>query len=106
MSPRMVTPIIKRGDRMREGRGFSRGELREVGLSPSEAMRLGIPVDRRRRTVHGENVERLRAYLEESEKSGIRFKKPRQTAKPKRGRVFRGLTSAGKKMRGLRKRGP
>ena len=106
MSPRMVVPIVKRGDRVREGRGFSKGELREVGLSPSEAMRLGIPVDKRRRTVHEENVERLRAYLEEAEKSRIRFKKPRQTAKPKRGRVFRGLTSAGKKMRGLRKRGP
>jgi len=102
----MVVPIVKRGDKVREGRGFSKGELKEVGLSPSEAMRLGIPVDKRRRTVHEENVERLRAYLEEAKKTGVKFKKPKQTAKPKRGRVFRGLTSAGKKMRGLRKRGP
>ena len=104
--PRMVVPIVKRGDKVREGRGFSKGELKEAGLSPSEAMRLGIPVDKRRRTVHEENVRRLKEYLEEAEKTGIRFKKPKQTAKPKRGRVFRGLTSAGKKMRGLRKRGP
>ena len=106
MPLRMVVPIVKRGDKVREGRGFSRGELKEVGLSPSEAMRLGIPVDKRRRTVHEENVERLRAYLEEAKKTGVKFKKPKQTAKPKKGRVFRGLTSAGKKMRGLRKRGP
>jgi large subunit ribosomal protein L13e len=49
---------------LRPGRGFSLGELREAGLTPKEAMRLGLYVDKRRRSVHPWNVEALRKYLE------------------------------------------
>jgi len=49
---------------LRPGRGFSLGELREVGLTSEEARRLGLHVDKRRRTVHPWNVEALRNYLE------------------------------------------
>ena len=100
---RIISPIVfgKRGSR--EGRGFSRAELEEACVSIGEAMRLGIPVDRRRSTKYGENVERLRVYVEEARKAGIKLGRPKIEAKPKRGRGYRGLTSAGKKMRGLRK---
>jgi len=57
--------LVKRKRRIRMGRGFSRGELREVNLSVKEALKLGIPVDVRRSTKHDENVEALKSYLAE-----------------------------------------
>lgn len=53
----------------RQGRGFSLGELRMAGLSPSEAKRLGIYVDKRRKSVHEWNVKALREYLEKLRKA-------------------------------------
>ncbi len=47
----------------RKGRGFSLGELREAGLTPEKAKKLGIYVDKRRKSVHPWNVEALRDYL-------------------------------------------
>lgn len=44
----------------RKGKGFSLGEVREAGLSIHEAKRLGVPIDKRRRTLHPQNVERLK----------------------------------------------
>ena len=54
----------------RIGRGFSKGELEAVGLTFKEALRLGIPIDRRRRTTHEWNIEILKEYLEK-----VKFKK-------------------------------
>jgi len=65
--------IVKRKRRIRAGRGFSRGELREVNLSVKEALKLGIPVDVRRSTRHDENVDILRSFLKEA-KSVIQHK--------------------------------
>ena len=50
----------------RPGKGFSRSELREAGLSPAEAARLHIRVDKRRRGAHPINVATL-----ERTKSGV-----------------------------------
>jgi len=47
----------------RKGRGFSLGELREAGLTPEKARKLGLYVDKRRKTVHPWNVEALKNYL-------------------------------------------
>ena len=49
--------------RKRKGKGFSKEELEEVGLTLKEALKLGIPIDKRRRTKHEENVRMLREYL-------------------------------------------
>jgi len=57
---------------VRRGKGFSLGELRQAGLTPEAAEKLGIKVDRRRRSVHQGNVEALRALL-----------KPRRTKRAK-----------------------
>jgi len=81
------------------------GEIKRLGLSEREARLLGIPVDARRDTVWEHNVERLREWLMRVLRGEIRPPEPtlpkRILVKRKRGRVFRGLTSAGKRSRGL-----
>jgi large subunit ribosomal protein L13e len=47
----------------RVGRGFSLAELQQAGLTLEQALRLKLPVDRRRRSAHEWNVELLRGYL-------------------------------------------
>ncbi|UCB59721.1 MAG: ribosomal protein L13e [Candidatus Bathyarchaeota archaeon] len=49
----------KRDGRSREGRGFSREELKKAGLSVKQALCIGLAIDTRRRTIHDDNVERL-----------------------------------------------
>jgi len=53
---------IKNG-RTRRGKGFSRSELKEIELDFKQALKLGIPIDRRRKTKHQENIEILKKYL-------------------------------------------
>jgi len=55
--------VRKRNGRTRKGRGFSRGELGETELDFKQALKLGIPIDRRRKTKNEENVEILKQYL-------------------------------------------
>lgn len=47
--------------------GFSVQELLQAGLVVREARRLGLYVDLRRNTIQTENVQRLRAWLEQAE---------------------------------------
>ncbi len=100
---RMIAPVVKRGTKMGTGKGFSIGELEKVGLNVGEARHLGVPVDQRRSTAYPENVENLKAWVEEARREGFRTPKPKQSSKGHRRRAFRGLTSSGKKMRGMRK---
>ncbi|MBS7624865.1 MAG: ribosomal protein L13e [Candidatus Bathyarchaeia archaeon] len=55
--------VVYRGGRRRAGKGFSKEELRAIGLSLREALRLKVPVDLRRRTKHEENVKTLKRFL-------------------------------------------
>lgn len=48
---------------VRRGKGFSLGELKAVGLTPSQARKLGIYVDKRRKSVREGNIEALKDYL-------------------------------------------
>ncbi len=59
----MVLTSTRRDKRKRLGRGFSLGELKEAGISLAEAKRMGIPVDRRRKTVHAWNIEALKKLV-------------------------------------------
>jgi ribosomal protein L13E len=56
--------VFKKGGKQRCGRGFSREELKKVGLCLKEALRLDISVDQKRRTAHEQNVEILKSFLE------------------------------------------
>ena len=47
----------------RKGKGFSRGELAEAGMTLHDAKIHNIPVDRRRRTSHSWNIQALNALL-------------------------------------------
>lgn len=100
---RMIAPIVKRGSKVKTGRGFSLGEVKEAGLSVGEARHLGVPVDQRRSTNYSENVDNLKEWVEEAKRDGFRVPKVKQSSKGQTGRAFRGLTSSGKKMRALRK---
>ncbi len=53
---------------VRVGRGFSIGELEAAGLDITSAKKLGIPIDKRRRSVHQWNIERLKSFLQELQK--------------------------------------
>ena len=55
--------VFKKGGKQRCGKGFSGEELKKAGLSFKDALRLGIPIDSKRRTAHEENVEVIKSFL-------------------------------------------
>jgi large subunit ribosomal protein L13e len=62
---RQVKPkILKPNRKQRSGKGFSPEELKKAGLNPTEAAKLGLPTDLRRKTAHDENIEVVKAYVE------------------------------------------
>ena len=50
---------VNRAGGWRRGKGFSRRELLDAGLAAGDAARLGVPIDRRRRSKHRINVDNL-----------------------------------------------
>jgi predicted flap endonuclease-1-like 5' DNA nuclease len=58
-----IQAVVRRGRRSREGKGFSRSELKQAGLSFRQALKLEIPADVRRSSEHEENVTALKTYL-------------------------------------------
>ena len=105
--PVVLTPLIREGKytvaKLRQGRGFSLGELKEAGVSKEQAKILGIYVDTRRKSIHKENVDLLKQYIEAYKEGKVLViaRKRRVGSSPQSGRVFRGLTPSGKKSRGL-----
>ena len=55
-----VAKVLRAGGGWREGRGFSRRELRAVGLTAIESVRRSLGIDKRRRSEHPANIETLR----------------------------------------------
>ena len=63
-----IEVVVRRKRKKRRGKGFGQDELSELGLSLKQALRLGIPIDTRRRSKHKENVETLKKRLERTQK--------------------------------------
>ena len=98
---RFISPIVESGDRVREGKGFSLGELQAVELTAGKAKTMGLPVDAKRKSSHDENIETLKEFIEEAKDLDLKVEKPKFENKPIRGRAYRGKTSAGQRMRAL-----
>lgn len=49
---------------LRKGKGFSLLEVKTAGLTIIEAKKLGIMIDNRRRSIHNENVKKLKQLKE------------------------------------------
>jgi len=75
--------ILKPDGKQRSGRGFSREELKTAGLNPAEARKLELPVDRRRKTAHDQNVEAIKAYVEKKKAEAKPKQKPQPQPKKK-----------------------
>lgn len=73
-----IKPIVlKKGAGIRFGKGFSINELKAAGVTVKWALRQGIPLDLRRRTLHEENVKNLQKLL----KAGGKREKPGRSRK-------------------------
>jgi large subunit ribosomal protein L13e len=60
----MIRPIVKSPKgKLRIGKGFSIGELREAGLTIEKAKKLRISIDRRRKTVFQHNIDKLKKII-------------------------------------------
>ena len=55
--------VHKKTGGKRNGRGFSREELKKSSTSLKQALQIGLPVDLRRRSVHEENVKMIKQQL-------------------------------------------
>ncbi len=70
MKKEEIRPLVRarttRGQKVREGRGFSLKEIGRACLSIQEARKHGIPVDKRRRTSYHENVQALKEQFRKS----------------------------------------
>ena len=76
--------VFKPNGTERGGRGFSRSELKKAGLSVAEALRTGLPIDSRRKTVHEKNIQVIKAH-EEKKKAEAKPKiKPNPEPAPKK----------------------
>ena len=76
--------IIKQNGNRRPGKGFSPDEIKEAGLDAGSARKLCVPVDRKRRTSHEENIEALKACMEKAPaKTTPKVVEPIRKKKPK-----------------------
>ncbi len=107
--PLVKVPLLKRyggvpPKEWRRGRGFSVGEVEAAGLTVKEARMIGLYVDERRKSVHEENIEAIKKWVE-AVKNGEVSTEPRlpsvEVVKKDLSRPFKGKTMSGRKGRGL-----
>ena len=64
LAQRLTARVMSNRGGWRCGKGFSFRELQDAGVTVQEAMERSIPVDRRRRTLHRINVDKVRIELD------------------------------------------
>jgi ribosomal protein L13E len=58
-----IIPIITdQTGKKRRGKGFSLNELKEAGLNTSDTKKLGVHLDRKRKTAHEQNIKTLKVH--------------------------------------------
>ncbi len=76
--------VFKAHEKKRHGKGFSREELKKAGTNMAEALKLRIPLDSRRKTVHEENIEAVKTLVTKKKAAQKPKKRKEETAqKPK-----------------------
>jgi len=79
-----IKPKIHRSDgKERNGRGFSFEELKKAGLNMAEAKKLEIPIDKRRKTAHQQNVQKIKSYAKKKKAETKPKSKPQPKTKKK-----------------------
>jgi len=73
--------VFKQDGNQRSGKGFSREELKKAGISSKDALRFGIPIDSKRKTLHEENVDSVKAFLKARKAKVV--SKPKKPKEPK-----------------------
>ena len=65
----IAEPSVKspKTSRPRRGRGFSREETHQAGLTIRDARKMGLIIDLRRKSTYPENVEALKQYMKDLE---------------------------------------
>ncbi len=65
----IAEPTVKspKSAKPRRGRGFSRDETSQAGLTIDDARKMGLIVDLRRKSVYPENIEALKQYMKDLE---------------------------------------
>jgi ribosomal protein L13E len=59
----LVPRFVHGAHRLRKARGFSLGELKQAGLLKSQARSMKVRIDKRRSTIHAQNVTALATFL-------------------------------------------
>jgi len=62
-----INAIVSGRTKRRKGKGFSKSELKDAGLSFKEALKHNIPIDSRRSTKLEENAKTLETYAKKME---------------------------------------
>jgi ribosomal protein L13E len=77
--------ITKQNGKQSTGRGFSLNELKGACLTRQDAKQIGIPLDIKRKSVHNENIQTLKAHTEKT-KAEAKLKEPKTepAEKPKK----------------------
>jgi ribosomal protein L13E len=73
--------VTSQSGKRRNGKGFSPDELKEAGLNAADARNLRIPVDRKRKSSHEENIEALKTHYEKDQTAETKASAKKKTAK-------------------------
>jgi len=74
--------ITKQNGKQKQGKGFSLNELKEAGVNKQQAKQIGLPVDVKRKSMHDENVQTIKAHAQKA-KAEAKPKAPKPQAATK-----------------------